>query len=55
MLTSFCNIVRNSVPFYLLVVMYAVHLFLHVTEQFLRGTSLSLCLLLVTFRDTVLL
>jgi hypothetical protein len=42
-------------PYYLLVVPYAtVQLFLHVTEQFLRGADLSLSFLLVGLSATVL-
>jgi hypothetical protein len=44
-----------NAPYYLLVVPYAVvQLFLHVTEQFLRGADLSLSLLLVGLSPTVL-
>jgi hypothetical protein len=44
-----------TAPYYLLVVPYAVvQLFLHVTEQFLRGADLFLSLLLVGLSPTVL-
>jgi hypothetical protein len=44
-----------TAPYYLLVVPYAIiQLFLHVTEQFLRGVSLFLFFLLVGHNPMVL-